>query len=108
MHQGIMNPTCACRVAHAVHPLSQIVLPVAENTSVIARVVLSRQACRRTGFRACGHPRPAVRDSQWCVSICGSSLSRVPLDSAGCLPTAAGLAAGEAVGEEGEESDNAL
>jgi hypothetical protein len=42
------------------------------------------------------------------VSLCGSSLSIVPLDGAGCLPTAAGLAAGEAVGEEGEESDNAL
>ena len=30
------------------------------------------------------------------------------LDCAGCLSPAAGLAAGEAVGEEGEEGDNAL
>ena len=35
-------------------------------------------------------------------------MSKVPLDCAGCLPTAAGLAAGEAVGEEGEEGDDAL
>ena len=37
-------------------------------------------------------------------------MSKVPLDSAcGCLPASAtGLAAGEAVGEEGEEGDDAL
>lgn len=37
-------------------------------------------------------------------------MSKVPLDGAcGCLPASAtGLAAGEAVGEEGEEGDDAL
>jgi hypothetical protein len=35
-------------------------------------------------------------------------VSIVSLDSACCLPTAASLAAGEAVGEEREEGDDAL
>ena len=37
-------------------------------------------------------------------------MSKVPLDSARCglSASAAGLAAGEAVGEEGEEGDDAL
>ena len=44
------------------------------------------------------------------LSLCGGSVSKVPLDSAcrGLPASAAGLAAGEAVGEEREESDNAL
>jgi hypothetical protein len=40
--------------------------------------------------------------------LCGGSVLIVSLDSACCLPTAAGLAAGEAVGEEREEGDDAL
>jgi hypothetical protein len=85
------------------------ILPVAENASVIVRVVLSRQACRRTGVCACRYPRPAVCGSQQrCEPLRQQFIRRVRLDGAGCLPTATGLAAGEAVGEKGEESDNAL
>jgi len=44
------------------------------------------------------------------LSFCDGRVSKVPLDSAcGGLPaSAAGLAAGEAVGEEREEGDDAL
>ena len=59
-------------------------------------VVWALPACQSYGFLS-------VR-----CEPCRGSLSKVPLDSAGCLPTAASLAAGEAVGEKGEEGDNAL
>ena len=69
-------------------------------------------------IRGLGHFRPARHvarslspsDVRLCKAFAVAEVveRKVLLDSACCLPTAAGLAAGKAVGEEGEESDDAL
>ena len=55
-----------------------------------------------------GHFRSARSRLSVSCELCGGSVLIVSLDSACCLPTATGLAAGKAVGEEREEGDDAL
>lgn len=85
-------------------PPSHVILPALSVAT--ARCGLQRQRKRLLFW----HSRPVVCDSQVVCEFGGDSVSGVPCLDSTCrgFAAAAGLAAGEAVGEEREEGDDAL